>query len=86
MLLPSLAVRVIAPELTRRSAAPDDPIPHRYRDGDLCLYDPGIEAPRSEWDQTMPIADTLVPWAAEWLFFYELWHATGVWHGREVVH
>ena len=25
----------------------------------------------------MPIADTIIPWTSEWLFFYELWLATG---------
>jgi hypothetical protein len=27
------------------------------------------------------IADSIVPWAAEWLLFYEGWHATGEWFG-----
>jgi len=29
----------------------------------------------------MAIADTIIAWASEWLFFYELWLATGEWHG-----
>jgi hypothetical protein len=29
----------------------------------------------------MPIADTIIPWTSEWLFFYELWLASGEWHG-----
>jgi hypothetical protein len=85
-LIPSLAVRVLSPALARRAAAPDKCIPHLYREGDLCLYDPGIETEKGDWNRTMLIADTIVPWASEWLFFYELWHATGIWHGREVKH
>jgi hypothetical protein len=29
----------------------------------------------------MYIADTIVPWAALWLVFYEYWLATGLWLG-----
>src|SRR5262245_50222071 len=38
----------------------------------LCLF-----LGNREWHQSIPIADTLVPWASEWLLFYELWLATG---------
>jgi len=31
--------------------------------------------------QSMLIADTTVPWTAEWLANYEVWLATGEWHG-----
>ena len=43
----------------------------------LCLFDPDA----GEWDSTMLIADTTVPWAAEWLHHYELWRVDGVWRG-----
>jgi hypothetical protein len=29
----------------------------------------------------MLIADSTIPWTAEWLIFYEIWKATGDWHG-----
>ena len=29
----------------------------------------------------MLLADTIVPWAAEWLMHYELWLVTGEWTG-----
>jgi hypothetical protein len=29
----------------------------------------------------MLIADSVVPWASEWLFFYEIWLPSGEWHG-----
>jgi hypothetical protein len=52
-----------------------DRLPHVY-DGDrLCLYTPG------EWDRSMQIATTIIPWTAEWLFHYELWKATDHWAG-----
>ncbi|MEI2652225.1 MAG: hypothetical protein V9G12_08725 [Microthrixaceae bacterium] len=53
-------------------------LPHVYEDSTqrwLCLHLEG------QWDQTMAIATTVVPWAAEWLFHYELWLATGEWTG-----
>lgn len=62
------------PELLKRN---DERIPHRYADGSLCLYLPAAR----EWDSSMYLADTIVPWTAEWLIHYELWHATGEWHG-----
>ena len=50
-------------------------LPHVY-DGDrLCLYTPG------EWQATMSIAKTIIPWTAEWLLHYELWKATDRWAG-----
>jgi hypothetical protein len=29
----------------------------------------------------MSIAETIIPWTSEWLYFYELWVFTGEWHG-----
>jgi len=29
----------------------------------------------------MSIASTILPWASEWLFHYEIWRATGEWTG-----
>lgn len=86
----TIEVRVLDPELRTRPDAPEEPIPHLYRDSDdrssLCLYDPGVESVTSEWQPWMPLAATIVPWAAEWLGHYEFWLATGRWHGPEVRH
>ncbi len=49
-------------------------LPHTYRDGSLCLHE------AHEWDASMLIVDTIVPWAAEWLAHYELWKRTGHWY------
>jgi hypothetical protein len=65
-------VFVTAPQLESRL---DAEIPHRHGDGSLCLHLP------DEWNSTMSIAETIVPWAALWLYHYEMWHATGEWLG-----
>ncbi len=56
--------------------------PHRYRDGSLCLYWP------EEWSWTpeAKLADTLVPWTALWLYYYEIWTVTGDWLGPSSPH
>jgi hypothetical protein len=58
--------------------------PHRYRDRSLCLYYPRY----GEWHPGMFLAETIVPWAAEWLFFYEVWleDPDGRWFGPEAPH
>ena len=57
-------------------------IPHTYPGPRPCLFYP----PNREWTESMSIADTFVPWLMTWLFFYEIWHATGEWLGGGVEH
>lgn len=60
-----------------------DNIPHKYGikniNGEeyvnLCLYYPG------EWNSTMNISDTIIPWISEWLCHFEYWSITGTWCG-----
>lgn len=58
-------------------------IPHKYgvdlEKGtvQLCLYVPH----RKEWMKSSSIATTIVPWAIEWLYYYEMWQITGKWLG-----
>jgi hypothetical protein len=64
------------------------PVPHLYgawddpRGAELCLYYPP--------DETMllgqQVAQQLLPWAFEWLHYYEIWLVTGVWSGPEAPH
>jgi hypothetical protein len=54
---------------------PGESLPHVYREGTLCLHRAG------EWEPLMFIADSTLVWTAEWLFNYEIWKATGNWHG-----
>lgn len=41
----------------------------------ICLYR------YSEFNVYKLLADTIIPWTVEWLYFYELWLATGEWLG-----
>jgi hypothetical protein len=67
------SVRVLDPVLRLRPGV--GALPHVYNEGDLCLSAPG------EWNLSMAIGHTIVPWASEWLLHYEIWHATGEWAG-----
>jgi hypothetical protein len=53
-----------------------------YKEGNLCLYD-WREMP---WRTEMKIHETIIPWTAEWLVFYEIWKLTGSWLGAESSH
>ncbi len=52
---------------------------HTYGDGSLCVY-------WHEWNNTMGFGTALIPWIAEWLYFYEIWLATGTWEAPESTH
>ncbi len=41
----------------------------------ICLYR------HKEFYSDKLLCDTIVPWIAEWLYFYEIWLATGEWQG-----
>lgn len=43
----------------------------------LCLFTPK----NIEWHKSMWLSETLVPWTAEWLRYYEMWLADGIWQG-----
>ncbi len=66
------AVTIVAPKLEIPSGAA---LPHTYPGERLCLYYP------RQWDRTMLIATTIVPWSSEWLLHYEIWKITGEWLG-----
>lgn len=71
------SVRILAPNLLALSCARIPPhlyppIEHPLR---LCLFHPH----RGEWTRAMSIADSMVPWAAEWLMHFELWLVTDEW-------
>ncbi len=57
-------------------------LPHVYstKKQNLCLYFPHA----NEWRKGMMVAKTIIPWASEWLQFYEIWLATGEWLGGGV--
>lgn len=60
----------------------DKGCPHRYAEQEPCLYYP----PSDEWTPSMLLAFTIVPWASRWLYFYEMWLATGEWLGGGIDH
>ena len=35
-----------------------------------------------EWNSSMLIAETILPWVSQWLYFYETWALTGKWLGK----
>lgn len=63
-------VRVLSPTLVPNA-------PHLYRSGKLCLYWPD----EWRWSGDELIAETILPWTASWLYYYELWLDTGDWLG-----
>ncbi|MEQ2005254.1 MAG: hypothetical protein ABMA26_00540 [Limisphaerales bacterium] len=69
-------IRVIEPALKFTSGA------HMYRNDTLCLYD-WREQP---WQNKWHLHETVIPWVAEWLVFYELFLLTGKWLGPSANH
>ncbi|NLM67040.1 MAG: hypothetical protein GX180_07690 [Enterococcus sp.] len=65
----------------KKIKAPD--FPHKYKVDlknnrvKLCLYHPN----KFEWDKNQPIYETLIPWACEWLYYYEYWLDDNIWRG-----
>ena len=81
-------VIVADPPIAPRPGLAYEDIPHLMfnakkptRSG-LCLFDPAGR----EWTPADLIAESTIPWAAEWLHFYELWHLSGEWLGPGVGH
>lgn len=67
-------VHVVDPPLQR--AEGEEQLPHVFEEDRLCLYYD------DEFDRRRDLlAETVVPWVSEWLFFYEQWLTTGEWHG-----
>jgi len=69
-------VRVVDPLPEERN------VPHRYGNGQLCLFRPG-DGPSAGYAADATTAATLVGWAAAWLHAYEIWQRTGHWPGPD---
>ena len=54
-------------------------LPHVYshKEQKLCLY----SWKKRQWTKEKLISSTIIPWASEWLEFYELWLISGKWLG-----
>jgi hypothetical protein len=63
-------------------ARPDERIPHVWGPDEPCCFDPR----RPDWERYMPLAHSVIPWLAKWLFFYEAWLVTGKWLGGGADH
>jgi hypothetical protein len=68
-------VRVVDPKIEFTKGA------HMYHNDTLCLYD-WREQP---WQKNWHLHETIVPWAAEWLLYYELWLLTDKWLGKSAI-
>lgn len=71
-----------APKVWIKSPSIVPNAPHRFSDESLCLHYP----PDRSWHRKHFIAETTVPWTAEWLTLYEIWLLTGEWYGDESPH
>ena len=73
--------KVYVDKLALKRRKSSEPIPHTYPGDRPCLFFPPDE---SEWSSSKIIAQTIVPWLTEWLFYYEAWLSTGTWQGGGV--
>ena len=48
---------------------------HLFPDGSLCVFYPRGR----EWNNSMFLAESFVPWVITWLSAYEFWQLTGKW-------
>jgi hypothetical protein len=71
---PRPRVTIVEPLLQLRDAKG---CPHRHGAQEPCLY----YHHGNEWNGGMLLAYTIVPWTSRWLYFYEIWLATGEWMG-----
>ncbi len=65
-----------------QARADTERIPHTYAPDQPCLFYPAGR----EWRSDMQIATTIIPWLSLWLYYYEVWLATGNWEGGGVTH
>lgn len=74
------AVYIDSPDLN--ALADGRRLPHVYEQKPprLCLYLPRT----GEWNPSLALDRTIVPWTSLWLFYFEDWLATGEWNGGGV--
>lgn len=70
---------VLEPDLKLLAAGRTIPhiYPHKGRGTKLCLWWPKA----GDWAPQMKLAESFIPWTAEWLYFFEDWLACGEWRG-----
>lgn len=67
-----LEITILNPPLRRREG---QLLPHVYSGDRLCVY------MGDQWAPSKLLSATVLPWIVDWLFYYELWLATGEWLG-----
>ena len=77
-------IRFFLLEPRLRLAEGETELPHVYSTKlqQLCLYYPKD----NEWNPGMFYVRSLIPWASEWLFHYEIWLGNGEWRGGGIDH
>ena len=73
------SVKVYVVDKVLKIAENRNKLPHVYnsKEQQICLYSPS----QKEWKSTQYIVNTIIPWASEWLYYYELWIPDGQWYG-----
>jgi hypothetical protein len=71
------SVFVDAPDLTLLSDGRRLPHVYDQKPTSLCLYLPGTR----EWEPWLRLDQTIVPWSALWLFYFEEWLVSDHWKG-----
>ena len=71
-------IHIVSPKLKER--ANGEKIPHVYSENRPCLYYPKS----NEFFHDMMLSETIIPWLALWLYFYEIWLITGEWLGEGI--
>ena len=76
-------IYVIEPAMLKKAEG-EKLLPHVFdtEKQQLCLFYGRI----GEWNPSMFLSRTIVPWASEWLLYYELWVITGEWLGGGIEH
>ncbi|MDR3404777.1 MAG: hypothetical protein P4L99_19895 [Chthoniobacter sp.] len=69
-------VRILRPDI------PVDQKVHIHSSGNLRLFD----WREQKWQKGWHLHETIIPWTAEWLMFYELYLLTGKWLGKSAEH
>ncbi|MGB7291242.1 MAG: hypothetical protein WBD99_03625 [Thermodesulfobacteriota bacterium] len=69
-------IRILEPEIEA------SPSTHIYSNRNICLYD----WREQQWQKGWHLHETIIPWMAEWLVFYELFLMTGKWLGISSMH
>ena len=70
------------PKIIVLSGLDDEKPPHTYPEWNLCLYHPSEKI----WTGNGDLSQDILPLIYSWVYFYEVWKITGVWHGREWKH